>query len=80
MILCILEGVCIKTVLCDFGASINLIPVFIIRKFGLTGEVKSIRICLQFVNGFIKYLSGIIEDMIVKVGLFVFFTDFVVRE
>ncbi|PWG75166.1 hypothetical protein DF186_14065, partial [Enterococcus hirae] len=65
---------------CDFGVSINLISVFIIRKFGLTEEVKLIRICFQFADGFIKYSSGIIEDMIVKVGLFVFLTDFVVLE
>ena len=80
MIPCTLEGACTKTALCDLGASINLIPASTIRKLGLTGEVKPTRICLQLADGSIKYPSGIIEDMIVKVGPFAFPTDFVVLE
>ncbi|KAL1362807.1 hypothetical protein AAHE18_03G107000 [Arachis hypogaea] len=80
MIPCTLEGNCTKQALCDLGASINLIPASIITKLGLTEEVKPTRICLQLADGSIKYPSGVIEDMIVKVGPFAFLTDFVVLE
>ncbi|XP_072060811.1 uncharacterized protein [Arachis hypogaea] len=80
MIPCTLEGTCTKTALCDLGASINLILVSTIRKVGLTEEVKPTRICLQLADGSTKIPSGVIEDMIVKVGPFVFPTDFVVLE
>ncbi|KAL1317817.1 hypothetical protein AAHE18_15G160500 [Arachis hypogaea] len=76
----ILEGQCTKTALCDLGASINLIPASTIRKLGLTEEVKPTRICLQLADGSTKYPSGVIEDMIVRVGPFAFPTDFVVLE
>ncbi|KAL1290734.1 hypothetical protein AAHE18_20G150300 [Arachis hypogaea] len=80
LIPCILEGQCTKTALCDLGASINLIPASTIRKLGLTEEVKPTRICLQLADGSTKYPSGVIEDMIVRVGPFAFPTDFVVLE
>ncbi|XLU24114.1 hypothetical protein S245_060180, partial [Arachis hypogaea] len=80
LIPCILEGDCTKTALCDLGASINLIPASTIRKLGLTEEVKPTRICLQLADGSTKYPSGVIEDMIVRVGPFAFPTDFVVLE
>ena len=78
MIPCTLEGACTKTALCDLGASINLIPASTIRKLGLTEEVKPTRICLQLADGSIKYPSGVIEDMIVRVGPFAFPTNCVV--
>ncbi|KAL1317482.1 hypothetical protein AAHE18_15G136800 [Arachis hypogaea] len=80
LIPCILEGNCTKTALCDLGANINLIPASTIRKLGLTEEVKPTRICLQLADGSIKYPSGVIEDMIIRVGPFAFPTDFVVLE
>ncbi|XP_072077040.1 uncharacterized protein [Arachis hypogaea] len=80
LIPCILEGDYTKTALCDLGASINLIPASTIRKLGLTEEVKPTRICLQLADGSTKYPSGVIEDMIVRVGPFAFPTDFVVLE
>ncbi|KAL1364163.1 hypothetical protein AAHE18_03G198300 [Arachis hypogaea] len=80
MIPCTLERTCTKTALCDLGASINLIPASTIRKHGLIEEVKPTRICLQLADGSIKYPSGVIEDMIVRVGPFAFPTDFVVLE
>ncbi|KAL4293610.1 hypothetical protein AHAS_Ahas18G0145300 [Arachis hypogaea] len=80
MIPCTLEDACTKRALCDLGASINLIPASTIKKLGLTNEVKPMRICLQLADGSIKIPSGVIEDMIVKVGPFSFPTDFVVLE
>ncbi|XP_015970261.1 uncharacterized protein LOC107493717 [Arachis duranensis] len=80
MIPCTLGNACTRTALCDLGASINLIPASLIKKFYLTEEVKPTRICLQHADGSIKIPSGIVEEMIVRVGPFAFSTDFVVLD
>ncbi|XP_057760473.1 uncharacterized protein LOC130980849 [Arachis stenosperma] len=80
MIPCTLGDACTRTALYDLGASINLIPASLIKKLCLTEEVKPTRICLQLANGSIKIPSGVIKDMIVRVGPFTFSTDFVVLD
>ncbi|XP_057719509.1 uncharacterized protein LOC130933927 [Arachis stenosperma] len=77
MIPCILGDTCTRTALCGLGTSINLIPAALIKKLCLTDEVKPTRICLQLADGSIKIPSGLIEDMIVRVGPFASPTDFV---
>ncbi|XP_015970349.1 uncharacterized protein LOC107493827 [Arachis duranensis] len=80
MIPCTLGDACTRTGLCDLGASINLIPASLIKKLFLTDKVKPTRIRLQLADGSIKIPSGIIEDMIVRVGPFAFPIDFVVLD
>ncbi|KAL5566422.1 hypothetical protein UlMin_029586 [Ulmus minor] len=55
-------------VLCDLGASINLMPLSIFRKLGL-GEVKPTTVTLQLADRSIKHPRGIIEDVLVKLIL-----------
>ncbi|XP_016167073.1 uncharacterized protein LOC107609583 [Arachis ipaensis] len=76
---CTLGDSCTRTALCDIGANIKLIPSLLIKKLGIQ-EVKRTHICLQLANGSIKFPSGVVEDMIVKVGPFAFPTDFVVLD
>ncbi|XP_057760862.1 uncharacterized protein LOC130981275 [Arachis stenosperma] len=80
MILCTLCNACTRTALCDLGASIKLIPASLIKKLCLTEKVKPTCICLQLADGSIKIPSGVIKDMIVRVGPFAFPTDFVVLD
>ncbi|KAK4567385.1 hypothetical protein RGQ29_003257, partial [Quercus rubra] len=65
--------------LCDLGASINLMPLFVFRKLGL-GEVKPTTISLQLADRSIKYPRGVIEDILVKVDKFIFPDDFIVLD
>ena len=65
--------------LCDLGASINLMPLFVFRKLGL-GEVKPTTISLQLADRSIKYPRGVIEDVLVKVDKFIFPADFIVLD
>ncbi|XP_073121929.1 uncharacterized protein [Henckelia pumila] len=74
---CVINDVQFHKALCDFGASIKLIPYSVFRKLSL-GEPKSTRISLQLADMSIKYPRGIIEDVLVKVGKFIFSVDFVV--
>ncbi|XP_068644653.1 uncharacterized protein [Aristolochia californica] len=66
-------------VLCDLGASINLMPLSVCRKLGL-GDMKQTTISLQLADRSIKYPRGIIEDVLVKVDKFIFLVDFVVLD
>ncbi|KAK4571039.1 hypothetical protein RGQ29_029758 [Quercus rubra] len=66
-------------VLCDLGASINLMPLSVFRKLGL-GEVKTTTISLQLVDRFIKYPRGVIKDVLVKVDKFTFLANFIVLD
>ncbi|XP_062080687.1 uncharacterized protein LOC133785473 [Humulus lupulus] len=65
--------------LCYLGASINLMSLSNFKKLGL-GEVKPTSITLQLANRSFKYPHGVIEDVLVKVDMFVFPTDFVVLD
>ncbi|GKD09552.1 reverse transcriptase domain-containing protein, partial [Tanacetum coccineum] len=65
--------------LADLGASINLMPLFVWKKFRLP-ELVPTRMNLELANRSIAYLAGIDEDIFVQVGKFTFPTDFVVVE
>ncbi|XP_020225266.1 uncharacterized protein LOC109807150 [Cajanus cajan] len=61
--------------LLDLGASINLMPLSMLKKIGEV-EVRPTRMTLQLADRSIKIPHGIVEDMIVKVDKFVFGYDF----
>nr|GEZ05518.1 reverse transcriptase domain-containing protein [Tanacetum cinerariifolium] len=63
--------------LADLGVSINLMPLFIWRKFSLL-ELTPTRMTLELANRSIAYPVGVAEDVFVKVGKFHFLADFVV--
>ena len=63
--------------LCDFGASINLMPLSVAQRLSL-GELTPTAITLQMVDRTLAHLEGILEDVLIKVGKFVFPIDFVV--
>ncbi|KAI3461414.1 hypothetical protein Pfo_018077 [Paulownia fortunei] len=65
--------------LCDLGASINLMPLSVYRKFGL-GEAKPTTVSLQLADRSVKYPRGIIEDVLVKVDKFIFPADFILLD
>ena len=65
-----------KTLL-DLGASINLIPLSMLRRIGEV-EVRPTRMTLQLADRSIKRPYDIVEDLLVKVDKFLFPVDFVV--
>ena len=65
--------------LCDLGASINLMPLSIYKRLEL-GEVKPTTITLQMADRTIKHPRGVVEDVLIKVGKFIFPVDFVVLD
>ncbi|KAG9450108.1 hypothetical protein H6P81_010073 [Aristolochia fimbriata] len=66
-------------VLCDLEASINLMPLSICRKLNL-GELKETNIMLQLADRSTKKPNGLIEDVLVRIGKFIYPCDFVVLD
>ncbi|XP_068500477.1 uncharacterized protein [Phaseolus vulgaris] len=65
--------------LLDLGASINLMPLSMLKKIGDV-EIFPTRMTLQLADRSIKYPHGIVEDLLVKVDKFYFPVDFVIMD
>ncbi|XP_057739864.1 uncharacterized protein LOC130956957 [Arachis stenosperma] len=76
---CTIGDITIQRALCDLGVSINFIPLSLMRKLQID-EVKSTRISLQLADHSIKFPLGVIENLVVKVVLFIFPADFVILD
>ena len=63
-----------KKALCYLGASINLMPLSLVKKLNL-GELSPIALSLQMANQSLTYPQGILEDVLVKVDKFIFSVD-----
>ena len=74
---CMIGNTDIGKALCDSRASINLMPLSVAKKLSL-GELTSITMTLQMENRTLAHPEGILEDVLIKVGKFVFPVDFVV--
>ncbi|XP_015960556.1 uncharacterized protein LOC107484511 [Arachis duranensis] len=76
---CIIGEITVEKALCDLGASINLMSLAMMKKMRIE-EAKPTRMTLQLANRSFKFPHGIVEDLLVKVGDFIFPADFVVLE
>ena len=65
-----------KKALCDSGASINLMPLSVVQRLSL-GELTPTTITLQMADRSMAQLEGVLEDVLVKVGKFIFLVDVV---
>ncbi|XP_015161557.1 uncharacterized protein [Solanum tuberosum] len=65
--------------LCDLGANINLMPLLIYKKLGL-GAPKPTSMHLLMADRTVTRLIGVLQDVLVKVGSFIFPTDFVILD
>ena len=63
--------------LCDSRASINLMPLSIVKILSL-GELTPIAITLKMATKTLAQLGGILQDVLIKVGKFIFPMNFVV--
>ena len=68
-----------KKALCYSGASINLMPLSVVQRLSL-GELAPRTIILRMVDRSMAQLEGVLEDVPVKIGKFIFPIDFVVMK
>ncbi|XP_061339614.1 uncharacterized protein LOC133286238 [Gastrolobium bilobum] len=76
---CTIGKVEVDNVLCDLGASINVMPLSMMKKLGIT-EVKPTKTIVQLADHSSKQAYGIIEDILVKVEKFIIPIDFVILD
>ncbi|XP_057763963.1 uncharacterized protein LOC130984912 [Salvia miltiorrhiza] len=76
---CIIGGQHFGRSLCDLGASINLMSLSVFQQLAI-GELKPTSMRLQMADSSVTYPRGIVEDVLVKVGDFIFLADFVVLD
>ena len=67
----------IRKSLCDSRASINLMPLSVVKRLSL-GELIPTAMTLQMADKTLAHPEGILEDVLIKVGKFIFPLDFVV--
>ena len=72
-------GICVKKVLLDLRASVNLLPYSMYRQLGL-GELKPTSITLSLADRSIKIPKGTVEDVLIQVDKFYYPVDFVVLD
>ena len=63
--------------LCDSRANINLMPLSVAKRLSL-GDLTPTTMTLQMADRTLAHPEGIVEDVLIKVGKFVFPVDFIV--
>ncbi|XP_063936695.1 uncharacterized protein LOC135147371, partial [Daucus carota subsp. sativus] len=76
---CVIGETFVDKAFLDLGASVNLLPYSVYQALGL-GELRQTNFTLQLADRSVKIPKGMIEDVLIKVGDFVFPVDFVVLE
>ncbi|PWA99517.1 hypothetical protein CTI12_AA005950 [Artemisia annua] len=76
---CRLDNNTVKQALVDLGASINMMPYSLFEKLA-TKELTPTRMSIRLADHTYRYPKGIAEDMLVRVGKFIFPADFVILD
>ncbi|XP_021991014.1 uncharacterized protein LOC110887750 [Helianthus annuus] len=76
---CSIGGSPISNALADLGACINLMSASMFNRLGL-GKPNPTKMSIQLADRSVKYHQGVIENLLIKVGEFVFPADFVILD
>ncbi|XP_070035694.1 uncharacterized protein [Nicotiana tomentosiformis] len=76
---CTIGNYAFAKALCDLGANINLMPLTIYKRLRI-GRARPISMLLQLADRTVKRPSGILDDVLVQVGKFVFPANFVILD
>ncbi|XP_070005140.1 uncharacterized protein [Nicotiana sylvestris] len=76
---CTIESYAFPKALCDLGSSINIMPLEVYTKLGI-GKARPTSILLELADRTVKRPTGILDDVLVQVGKFVFPANFVILD
>ncbi|XP_015949236.1 uncharacterized protein LOC107474153 [Arachis duranensis] len=76
---CTIDNMSIDKALCDLRSSINLMPLSTMRRLSIEEE-KPIRMSLQLADRSMVIPNGVVKNLLVKVGKFIFPADFVILD
>ncbi|XP_070028855.1 uncharacterized protein [Nicotiana sylvestris] len=65
--------------LCNLGESINLIPLSLFKQLDL-GAPRPTTVMLQLADRSITHPEGVIEDVLLQIGKFIFPADFIILD
>ncbi|XP_015955196.1 uncharacterized protein LOC107479583 [Arachis duranensis] len=74
---CTIGNMTLEKALCDLGASINLMPLSVMKKLAIE-EAKPTKMSLQKADRSLKIPNAVVENLLVKIGEFIFPADFVI--
>ncbi|GJW36026.1 retrovirus-related pol polyprotein from transposon TNT 1-94 [Tanacetum coccineum] len=76
---CFIHNVCFDKGLVDLGASISVMPFSTYTNLGL-GDLAHTRLTIELADRTIKHPKGIAENVLVRIGKFIFLTDFIILD
>ncbi|XP_016199723.1 uncharacterized protein LOC107640735 [Arachis ipaensis] len=76
---CTIGNIIIDKALCDLGSSINLMPLSMMRRLSIE-EVKPTQMSLELADRSLVIPKGVFENLLVRVGKFIFPADFVILD
>ncbi|GKD96467.1 RNA-directed DNA polymerase, eukaryota, partial [Tanacetum coccineum] len=76
---CLIHNVCIDKALADLGASVSVMPFFTYTNLGL-GTLSHTRLTIELANITIKQPRGIAENVLVRIGKFIFLINFIILD
>ncbi|XP_070017503.1 uncharacterized protein [Nicotiana sylvestris] len=76
---CTIKNFAFAKALCDLGANINLMPLVIYKRLGIV-RARPTSMLLQLADSTVKRPFGILDDVLIQVGKFVFPADFVILD
>ncbi|GJX41388.1 putative reverse transcriptase domain-containing protein [Tanacetum coccineum] len=74
---CFINNVCFDNALVDLGASVSVMPLLTYLNLGL-GELAHTKLTVELADRTEKYPKGIAENVLVRIGKFTFFVDFII--
>ncbi|GJR81267.1 mitochondrial proton/calcium exchanger protein-like protein isoform X1 [Tanacetum coccineum] len=76
---CYINNVCFNNAFADLGASVSVMPLSTYLNLGL-GELAHTKLTVELVDRTVKYRKGIAENVLVRIGKFVFPVDFIILD
>ncbi|GJV68592.1 DNA-directed DNA polymerase [Tanacetum coccineum] len=76
---CFINDFCFDNALVDLGASVSVMPLSTYLNLGL-GELTHTRLTMELADRTVKYLKGIAENVLVRIGKFTFPIDFIILD
>ncbi|GJW76387.1 putative reverse transcriptase domain-containing protein [Tanacetum coccineum] len=76
---CFINNVCFDNALVDLGASISVMPLSTYLNLGL-GELAHTKLTVEIADRTLKYPKGIVENMLVGIGKFIFPVNIIIPD
>ncbi|GKB12509.1 hypothetical protein Tco_0846432 [Tanacetum coccineum] len=76
---CFIHNVCFNKALIDLGVSVSVMPFSTYTNLGL-GDLAHTRLTIELADRTIKHPRGIAENVLVRIGKFIFPIDFIILE